>query len=688
MPPSTTFAPRLPGNSDAANQPPPSADIALRSISAASGGAILLAVAYYLGARVGFALQPRTDPHSILWLPNSILLSALLLAPRRHWPWFFVVAYPAHLAVAAHANAPLGLLSILYLTNWLDAALGASLVLYFVQTPVVLSRLRNMIVFIVLAATFSTLLVSLADAAIMYFGGQTQDYWAAWSARSRSNSLTNIVWVPTVLGLREVLRAKRLRADWPQFVWAVLLILLTAGLAMLAFSRPPVDGSPGLYYAPMPILLVGAVVFGVGVVGAQLLLLATAASWSILQATQVTAREVFALQLFLYTMAVPLLCFASVTAEWRRTSVALRASERRVRRQFARLKNIYGNVPLGLAFIDQDLRLVNANENIVRLSEGTMPGRGAADIYTCLPALAPQLAPLLRIAFEHGEPIQNYEITITQRTMENPFVDCLVSCVPVFDSYGNLMGANTVVQDVTERKRVRQALQESFHQLQESNARRLDLAGRMISAQEAERQRIARELHDDFSQRLAEISIELGIVRSQLENTKSSLGDQVGRVRSRSMELSAAMRELSHNLHPSVLKHAGLGGALRGLCDHFAKQQAIQVNCSADVPEDMPDEVALCLYRIAQESLSNVARHAKAKHVQLTLVRRSPFLELTVRDDGAGFEPAAVYKHLGLFSIKERARLLNGTVTIDSARGYGTMVRAVVPLLDARNNPA
>jgi signal transduction histidine kinase len=102
----------------------------------------------------------------------------------------------------------------------------------------------------------------------------------------------------------------------------------------------------------------------------------------------------------------------------------------------------------------------------------------------------------------------------------------------------------------------------------------------------------------------------------------------------------------------------------------------------------MPDEVALCLYRIAQESLSNVARHAKAKHVQLTLVRRSPFLELTVRDDGTGFEPGTVYKHLGLFSIKERARLLNGTVTIDSARGYGTMVRAVVPVLDVRSTPA
>jgi signal transduction histidine kinase len=288
--------------------------------------------------------------------------------------------------------------------------------------------------------------------------------------------------------------------------------------------------------------------------------------------------------------------------------------------------------------------------------------------------------------------VHNCEITITQRTADNPFVDCLVSCVPVFDSYGAMMGANTVVQDVTERKRARLALQASFQQLRESNARRLDLAGRMISAQEAERQRIARELHDDFSQRLAEISIELGIVRSQLEDSKSSVGDRVGRVRSRSMELSAAMRELSHNLHPAVLKHTGLAGALRGLCDHFSKQQGIQVTCSAEVSEDLTDEVALCLYRIAQEALSNVARHARAKHVQVTLVHRAAFLELTVRDDGTGFEPGAVYKHLGLFSIKERARLVNGTVTIDSARGYGAMVRAIVPIvpmtLDVRSDLA
>ncbi|HEY0809783.1 MAG TPA: MASE1 domain-containing protein, partial [Longimicrobiales bacterium] len=190
---------RLPIPAGASNpSAKPAGLLKARNLSAASGGAILLMVAYYLGARVGFVLQSPTVPQSILWLPNSILLSALLLAPKRHWPIYFVVAFPAHLAVAMHADAPLLTLSILYLTNWLDAALGATLVLHYVRQPVVLSKLRNMLLFLGLAATLATLLVSFVDAGITVLMGWGDHYWEAWSTRVRSNMLTNVVWVPTV----------------------------------------------------------------------------------------------------------------------------------------------------------------------------------------------------------------------------------------------------------------------------------------------------------------------------------------------------------------------------------------------------------------------------------------------------------------------------------------------------------
>ena len=637
--------------------------------------------AYYLGARIGFALQSPTVPQSILWLPNSILLSALLLAPRRHWPLYFVVVFPAHLAVAAHANAPMLTLSILYLTNWLDAALGASLVLHFVRQPVVLSKLRNMLLFLGLAATLSTVLVSFADAGVTVLMGWDSNYWEAWSTRVRSNSLTNVVWVPTLLGLLELFRRRRVVLNWPETLRAAALILITVALAYLAFSYPPVANSPGLLYAPMPILLVGAVYFGVGVLGLQLLLVALVASWNALNSPQLVSREVFALQLFLFTTAVPLLCFAAVVGERRRTSTALHASERRVRRQFARLRTIYRAMPIGVAFIDARMRVVNANHRILNMSDGTMPGVGGSDIHTSLPSLARHLEPLLREMFTSGEAILDCELLIEQRQNGAPPLACVVSCVPVHDSFGATIGANVVVQDVTERRRAEQALLESYRQLQESNAKRLDLAGRMITAQEAERRRIARELHDDFSQRLAEIALELGALRNQLNDSRPVVQERVNRARSSTLELSASMRDLSHTLHPAVLKHAGLVAALNSSCTRFGKQQAIEVSCHADDVGEINDEIALALYRIAQEALSNVARHARAQHVVVKLATQHSMLELTITDDGTGFDPRVVQRHVGLFSAKERARLVNGTVSIESAVGKGTVVRAVVPLL-------
>ncbi len=648
--------------------------------SAAIGGAVLLMLAYYLGARIGFALQSSSVPQSILWLPNSILLSALLIAPRRYWPTFFAFVYPAHLAVAAHANAPLATLSLLYLTNWMDAALGASLVLHFVRQPVLISRLRNMILVLGLAATLSTVLVSFADAGVTVLTGWGTDYWAAWSTRVRSNLLTNVVWVPTVLGLREMIRARRLTKDWRTAASAIVLILITAAVALVAFSYPSVERSPGLLYVPLPILLIGAVYFGVGVLGLQLLLVALAASFCVLQGSVVTEREVFALQIFLYTTSVPLLCFAAVVSERRKTATALRASERRVRRQFVRLRTIYRSVPIGLAFVDSRMRLVNANHHIVLLSEGNMPESAGSDLFASLPLLAPRLEPLLKKVFETREAVLDCEMSIQGQSRQD-VVDCVVSCVPARDSFGITIGANVVVQDLTERRRAEQALRESYREVQESNARRLDLAGRMITAQEAERRRIARELHDDFSQRLAEISIELGALRNQLSDNRLAVRERVSRVRANSLELSAAMRDLSHNLHPAALKHAGLVAALNSGCVRFGKQQGIEVTCEAENIGNISDEIALTVYRIAQEALSNVARHAGARNVQLRLTNRSSALELMVADDGNGFDPRLAQGHLGLFSATERARLVNGTVTIESVIGKGTVVRAMVPVV-------
>ena len=312
------------------------------SVGQIARGAVLLSLAYYLGARIGFVMQSPEVPQSILWLPNSLLLCALLVAPAAHWPWYLLAAFPAQLAVAAHVQAPILPLTLLFATNCLDALLGATLIRHFVSSRLTLGRLRHMIVFLVWGATIPTVLVSFADAGLTILTGWGDNYWLAWSTRARANVLTNVLLVPTILGLYHALRP-----GWHSFsrrtlVEAVALLVATGGVAYCVFAQLE---QQWCMYILLPLFLIGAARFGVGVIATQLFILAMMGSWHFLQSNSIFARyfgvgDVFPIQLFLFALSVPLLCLASLVEERRATVIALRASARRVRRQFARLSTI------------------------------------------------------------------------------------------------------------------------------------------------------------------------------------------------------------------------------------------------------------------------------------------------------------------------------------------------------------
>jgi two-component system sensor histidine kinase UhpB len=233
---------------------------------------------------------------------------------------------------------------------------------------------------------------------------------------------------------------------------------------------------------------------------------------------------------------------------------------------------------------------------------------------------------------------------------------------------------------VEERKQTVWALKTSYAQIQ-------DLAGRLITAQENERARIARELHDNFSQQLAALSIALSSLRRALPASAADAQGEVARLQQETVGLSEEVRLLSHELHPGVLQHAGLAAALRGSFDELALRHgiAVEFHTEGDLGS-LPAEVALCVFRVAQEAQHNIAAHARAHHAQVALTRNRDRLELTVRDDGQGFNVAEVRQRdgLGLVSMDERVRLLRGQFQIDSAPERGTMVRAVIPLNEER----
>jgi signal transduction histidine kinase len=231
-----------------------------------------------------------------------------------------------------------------------------------------------------------------------------------------------------------------------------------------------------------------------------------------------------------------------------------------------------------------------------------------------------------------------------------------------------------VLIEQRRRKRVQAALQESYQETRE-------LAGRLISTREAERARIARELHDNLSQKLALLA--LGIDRLGLAVDRDR--DAAARVRALSARAGSIAEEvhtLSHQLHPSRLETLGLVAAMQSLCGETSILSELEVDFAhTSVPAAIPPETALCLFRIAQEALHNVIRHSGALRAAVYLYRSDDGLNLEVSDSGRGFAPGGAASHgLGLLSMRERLSLLGGRLEIATAEGSGTRITARVPI--------
>jgi signal transduction histidine kinase len=242
------------------------------------------------------------------------------------------------------------------------------------------------------------------------------------------------------------------------------------------------------------------------------------------------------------------------------------------------------------------------------------------------------------------------------------------------------------------RRRTELALRESEAELRRSSERNQDLAGRLITAQEAERSRIARDLHDDVSQQIAGLAIMLsGLKRSLLLPTQR-VSETLATLQDRTTSLADTLRHLSHELHPGLLRHAGLIAALKQHCAEAEKHHHLTVTFKAtDTLGDIDADTALCLYRVAQEALSNVIKHAHAGTAVVELKRTTGEVVLEIIDDGIGFVASdGGASGLGLRSMEERVRLSRGTIRVDSRPGHGTslLVRLPCRILEMQLGPA
>ncbi len=240
-------------------------------------------------------------------------------------------------------------------------------------------------------------------------------------------------------------------------------------------------------------------------------------------------------------------------------------------------------------------------------------------------------------------------------------------------------GARVVIAhtDITE---LRLSKEKSLNRLQ-------GFARRLINAQEVERERIAREIHDDLGSRIALMSLSVRQIANRHSRHSVPPMRELNQIIDNITDLSNALRNLSHCLHPPLLKHAGICVALKALCEEFEKTQGVQMDVviPPHLP-NVPDEVGLCIFRVSQECLNNIAKHADAANVSVVLERRPRELRLKVSDTGRGFMPSdsCTKAGLGLMSMKERVLCIRGRMEIQSAPGIGTEICVTIPLSKKR----
>jgi PAS domain S-box-containing protein len=263
---------------------------------------------------------------------------------------------------------------------------------------------------------------------------------------------------------------------------------------------------------------------------------------------------------------------------------------------------------------------------------------------------------------------ESFEAEYRMRRHDGQYRWILDHGVPRFTEDGSFAGYIGYCIDLTDQKEAKASLGE--------------LNGRLIRAQEEERARIAGELHDDINQRLALLANGFQELEgSQAAPETFQWTKQVRDLKQLTIEIAADLQHLSHRLHPSKLYYLGLAPAVRDLCKEFSKQHKIEVECTVrDLPRQLDENISLSLFRTAQESLHNAAKHSRARHIKVELAGGSGVVRLRIEDDGIGFDPEHVGDSgLGLFSMRERLRLAGGEFSISSRPLLGTQVEGTVP---------
>jgi len=350
------------------------------------------------------------------------------------------------------------------------------------------------------------------------------------------------------------------------------------------------------------------------------------------------------------------------------------AAEREKRESESTVQAVFQAAAQGIFIVGADGRIIMANP-IAEKMLGYNPGELAGQSVETLVPEAQRGGHVAHRDQYFGNP-QNRPmglgLDLQARRRDGSTFDVEISLSHMPSAQGTV--AVALLSDISKRKADEQAIRRQREDLRH-------LAARLMTAQDDERRRIARNLHDDLSQKLAYLAMDVGKLASKASSQE--LAADLRPLQRRAAEAAESVRQISHQLHPSILDDIGLEAALEQYCEEFEQRAGIRTHFVArNVPESIPREVASSVYHIFQETLRNVSKHSKAREAFVTLEFDGRVLRLTVKDEGIGLTLSRLQSggSIGIVGMKERAHLVNGTVSIESRSGEGTEVSVTVPL--------
>jgi len=494
--------------------------------------------------------------------------------------------------------------------------------------------------------------------------GIGRDYWTSWKIVFLSEVLAFVTVTPALLSWisegRVLMRKSRaLHLEGAMLIAGLVLV------SYVVFTLPENSRSPALFYTLVPFLLWSALRFGWLGISTSLIAVTSLSIWGAVNgrgpfSNLVPLTDPLPLQMFLVFASIPFMVLAALAQEHEQSAHVVRESEERFR-----LVANKAPVMIWMAGTDRLCTYVNqpwleftGRPLDAELGNGWVEGIHNEDLERCLETYSQ--------AFDQR---QSFEMEYRIRRNDGEYRWLLDTGVPRFKADGSFAGYIGSCLDITDRKLAEEAL--------------ASVGRRLIEAHEEERTWIARELHDDIGQRIALLAIELGRCDHQAPGSVVDMHGYLQLACQRVYDLGKDIQALSHRLHSSKLEYLGLVTAAKSVCHELSEQRNVRIAFKhSDIPAAIPKEISLCLFRVLQEALQNAVKHSADQNFTVEVHGTNEGISLIVSDSGIGFDwqDAMNRRGLGLISMRERLRLVNGELSIQSEPGRGTTVLARVPL--------